>query len=132
MNITTSRYRLLTATGAASVALALGAAGAANAAPLELGNTPAVTAPAATDIAIGTGSLNPGSIGSGSATGGSSNPYAPYTGSGKGTGSSGWGDKIGRMGPNIAAGIDNFLRGLGFRPGNVPAAPDAEPPAAEG
>lgn len=126
----------------------MGAAGVANATPIELETAPVATeaAPAGGDIALGSGSgsgslsADPGSAsaalsgsaGSGSGAG-SSNPYWPYTGSGTpNSGSAGWGDRIGRMGPDLAAGLDNLMRALGFRPGNVPTAPAPEPPAAEG
>lgn len=140
MHFSAGRYQLLTATVAATAALTLGAAGAANAAPLELETAPVAveTAPSGTDdIALGSGSaslsadpgsaqaLVSGSAGSGSGAG-SSNPYWPYTGSGTpSSGSAQFGDRISKLGPNLANGIDSLMRTLGFRPGNVPGCPEA-------
>ncbi|MCU1645690.1 MAG: hypothetical protein JWN03_5965 [Nocardia sp.] len=134
------RYQLGTTILTGAAILALGAAGAAGAAPPVLGAAPSYTAPADSDgapsgmtIALGTGSsslsANPGSAtglasGSGSLQSDSAAGGPPGTGSGNPTSSSSnFGNKLGTFGPNLAAGIDNLMRALGFRPGAVPTPP---------
>ncbi|MET9485411.1 hypothetical protein [Nocardia sp. NPDC006630] len=136
------RYQLSITIATGAAILALGAAGAAGAAPPELGASPGLsfTAPADSDgappgaaIALGTGSsslsADPGSA-SGLASGSSSLQSdsaaggPPGTGSGNPTSSSSnFGNKLGTFGPNLAAGIENLMRALGFRPGAVPSLP---------
>lgn len=127
----------LTAALACATALACAGAGGTAAAPLELETPtlPAQVAAGAGDIAVGTGSASlsadPGSASgssrSGSGAGGFGGlPPGTWPGSGPGPYGTGSGGRLGQLGPNIAEGIDSFMRGLGFRPGNYPSCAEIE------
>ncbi|QLY33025.1 excalibur calcium-binding domain-containing protein [Nocardia huaxiensis] len=69
--------------------------------------------------ALVTGSAS-GSANSGSATPGTGSAYNPNSGSAK------FGERVGMMGPRIAAGIEALVRGLGFQPGLYLSCADVE------